>query len=329
MTKTMRVVEISSFGGPEVLKLNQREIPTPDGNQILIQNASAGVNRPDILQRSGSYNPPKEASDLPGLESAGTIVAVGERVTRWKIGDEVCALLPGGGYAEYSLTHENHALPVPKGMDFNIAAAICETFFTVWSNVFMRGGLKAGETILIHGGSSGIGTTAIQLAELFGARVFTTVGSAEKAGVCKELGAELAINYKSQDFVEEIRGITDRKGVDLILDMVGGDYLPKNVKILADDGRLVQIAFLQGPKIELNFAQLMVRRLTITGSTLRPQSDLAKARIAEDLIEKVFPYLEAGRIKPIMDSTFKLDEVVEAHKKMESSKHIGKIVLEI
>ncbi len=329
MAKTMRVVEISSFGGPEVLKLNQREIPTPEGNQILIQNASAGVNRPDILQRSGSYNPPKEASDLPGLESAGTIVAVGERVTRWKIGDEVCALLPGGGYAEYSLTHENHALPVPVGMDFNTAAAICETYFTVWSNVFMRGGLKAGETILIHGGSSGIGTTAIQLAELFGARVFTTVGSAEKAGVCKELGAELVINYKNQDFVEEIRDITGRKGVDLILDMVGGDYLPKNVKILADDGRLVQIAFLQGPKIELNFAQLMVRRLTITGSTLRPQSDLAKARIAEDLMEKVFPYLETGRIKPIMDSTFKLDEVVEAHKKMESSKHIGKIVLEI
>lgn len=329
MTKTMRVVEISSFGGPEVLKLNQREIPTPEGNQILIQNASAGVNRPDILQRSGSYNPPKEASDLPGLESAGTIVAVGERVTRWKIGDEVCALLPGGGYAEYSLTHENHALPVPAGMDFNTAAAICETYFTVWSNVFMRGGLKAGETILIHGGSSGIGTTAIQLAELFGARVFTTVGSAEKAGACKELGAELVINYKDQDFVEEIRDITSRKGVDLILDMVGGDYLPKNVKILADDGRLVQIAFLQGPKIELNFAQLMVRRLTITGSTLRPQSDLAKARIAEDLMEKVFPYLETGRIKPIMDSTFKLDEVVEAHKKMESSKHIGKIVLEI
>jgi len=329
MTKTMRVVEISSFGGPEVLKLNQREIPTPEGNQILIQNASAGVNRPDILQRSGSYNPPKEASDLPGLESAGTIVAVGERVTRWKIGDEVCALLPGGGYAEYSLTHENHALPVPAGMDFNTAAAICETYFTVWSNVFMRGCLKAGETILIHGGSSGIGTTAIQLAELFGARVFTTVGSAEKAEVCKELGAELVINYKNQDFVEEIRDITGRKGVDLILDMVGGDYLPKNVKILADDGRLVQIAFLQGPKIELNFAQLMVRRLTITGSTLRPQSDLAKARIAEDLMEKVFPYLETGRIKPIMDSTFKLDEVVEAHKKMESSKHIGKIVLEI
>lgn len=329
MSKTMRVVEISSFGGPEVLKLNQREIPTPEGNQILIQNASAGVNRPDILQRSGSYHPPKEASDLPGLESAGTIVAVGERVTRWKIGDEVCALLPGGGYAEYSLTHENHALPVPAGMDFNTAAAICETYFTVWSNVFMRGGLKAGETILIHGGSSGIGTTAIQLAELFGARVFTTVGSAEKAGVCKELGAELVINYKDQDFVEEIRDITGRKGVDLILDMVGGDYLPKNVKILADDGRLVQIAFLQGPKIELNFAQLMVRRLTITGSTLRPQSDLAKARIAEDLMEKVFPYLETGRIKPIMDSTFKLDEVVEAHKKMESSKHIGKIVLEI
>ncbi|MYE37869.1 MAG: NAD(P)H-quinone oxidoreductase [Rhodobacteraceae bacterium] len=329
MTKTMRVVEISSFGGPEVLKLNQREIPTPEGNQILIQNASAGVNRPDILQRSGSYNPPKEASDLPGLESAGTIVAVGERVTRWKIGDEVCALLPGGGYAEYSLTHENHALPVPAGMDFNTAAAICETYFTVWSNVFMRGCLKAGETILIHGGSSGIGTTAIQLAELFGARVFTTVGSAEKAEVCKELGAELVINYKNHDFVEEIRGITGRKGVDLILDMVGGDYLPKNVKILADDGRLVQIAFLQGPKIELNFAQLMVRRLTITGSTLRPQSDLAKARIAEDLMEKVFPYLETGRIKPIMDSTFKLDEVVEAHKKMESSKHIGKIVLEI
>ncbi len=329
MTKTMRVIEISSFGGPDVLKLNKREIPTPKGNQILIKNSSAGVNRPDILQRSGSYHPPKEASDLPGLESAGEIVAVGERVTRWNTGDKVCALLPGGGYAEYSITHEDHALAIPQGMDFNTAAAICETYFTVWSNVFMRGGLKAGETFLVHGGSSGIGTTAIQLAELFGARVFTTVGTSEKARVCTDLGAEKAINYKTQDFVKEIREITSGKGVDLILDMVGGDYLPKNVKILANDGRLVQIAFLQGPKIELNFAQLMVRRLTITGSTLRPQSDLAKAKIAADLREKVFPYFETGRIAPVMDSIFKIEDVVEAHEKMETSEHIGKIVLEI
>ncbi len=329
MKNTMRVVEISSFGGPEVLKLNQREIPEPEGNQILIKNASAGINRPDILQRSGSYHPPKDASDLPGLESAGVIVAVGERVSRWKIGDKVCALLPGGGYAEYSITHEDHALQVPNGMDFNHAAAICETFFTVWSNVFMRGGLKAGETFLVHGGSSGIGTTAIQLAELFGARVFTTVGTPEKAKVCTDLGAEIAINYKDQNYVEEIREYTGGKGVDLILDMVGGDYLPKNVKILANDGRLVQIAFLKGPKVELNFAQLMVRRLTITGSTLRPQSLLAKANIATELREKVFPYFETGRIKPVMDSIFKLEDVVEAHRKMETSEHIGKIVLEI
>lgn len=329
MTKTMQVIEISKFGGPDVLRLNQREIPKPNGNQILIKNSGAGINRPDILQRSGSYHPPKDASDLPGLESAGTVVAVGNRVTRWAIGDEVCALLPGGGYAEYSITHENHALSIPKGMDFNTAAAICETYFTVWSNVFMRGGLKAGETFLIHGGSSGIGTTAIQLAELFGARVFTTVGSAEKAKICHDLGAELAINYKTEDYVEEIRDITGGKGVDLILDMVGGEYLPKNVNILANDGRLVQIAFLKGPKVELNFAQLMVRRLTITGSTLRPQSDLAKAKIAAELREKVFPYFETGRIAPIIDSIFKLEDVVDAHKKMETSEHIGKIVLEI
>ncbi len=329
MKNVMRVVEISSYGGPEVLKINQREVPTPVGNQILIKNSSAGVNRPDILQRSGSYHPPKNASDLPGLESAGTIVAVGERVTRWKTGDQVCALLPGGGYAEFSLTHEDHALPIPTDMDLNTAAAICETFFTVWSNVFMRGGLRAGETFLVHGGSSGIGTTAIQLAELFGARVFTTVGSSEKAMVCIDLGAELAINYKEDDFVEAIKDYTDGKGVNLILDMVGGDYLPKNVKILANDGRLVQIAFLKGPKVELNFAQLMVRRLTISGSTLRPQSDLAKAKIAAELRENVCPYLETGRVKPVMDSIYKLEEAVEAHKKMETSKHIGKIVLEI
>ena len=329
MTKTMRAVEISSFGGPEVLKLKQRKIPRPIGNQILIKNASAGVNRPDILQRSGSYHPPKDASDLPGLESAGVVVATGKRATRWQIGDEVCALLPGGGYAEFSLTHEDHALAKPSDMDFNSAAAICETYFTVWSNVFMRGGLKAGDTFLVHGGSSGIGTTAIQLAELFGARVITTVGTEEKARVCTDLGAEFAINYKSKDFVKEIKEITDGKGVDLILDMVGGDYLPRNVKILANDGRLVQIAFLQGAKVELNFAQLMVRRLTITGSTLRPQSDLAKAKIATELREKVFPYFETGRIAPVMDSIFDLKDVVAAHRKMETSEHIGKIVLAI
>ncbi len=321
---TMTAVAISKPGGPEVLVPEERPTPRPGHGQILIEVAYAGVNRPDALQRAGSYAPPPGASDLPGLEAAGTVAAVGPGVTDWSVGDEVCALLPGGGYAEYVVTPAAHALRVPRGMSLDKAACLPETYFTVWTNVFMRGGLKAGERFLVHGGSSGIGTTAIQLANIFGARVFTTAGSYEKCRVCNDLGAERAINYREEDFVEILRA---EGGADLILDMVGGDYLPRNVKALADDGRLVQIAFLQGPKVELNFAQVMVRRLTINGSTLRPQSDLAKARIAEALASQVWPLLDSGRVAPVMDSEFALADAAQAHARLESSDHIGKIVL--
>jgi len=326
MTKTMRAIEISEPGGPEVLKPTERPIPEPRHGEVVIKVAFAGVNRPDALQRAGSYRPPASASDLPGLEAAGEVAAIGDGVTGWAIGDQVCALLPGGGYAEYVATPAAHALPVPKGMDLRRAACLPETFFTVWSNVFMRGGLKAGEAFLVHGGSSGIGTTAIQLASVFGARVFTTAGSDEKCAVCTDLGAERAINYRDEDFVEVVKA---EGGIDLILDMVGGSYLPRNVKALKDDGRLVQIAFLQGPKVELNFAQVMMRRLTITGSTLRPQSDAAKARIAEALLANVWPLLDAGRVAPVMDQEFALVDASEAHTRMEAGDHIGKIVLRV
>ena len=329
LPRTMRAVEIARPGGPEVLTPVERPVPEPGPGQIVIRVAYAGVNRPDALQRAGAYAPPPTASDLPGLEAAGEVAAVGPGVSRWAVGDAVTALLPGGGYAEYVATHQDHALPVPAGMGLDRAAALCETFFTVWSNVFMRGGLKGGETFLVHGGSSGIGTTAIQLANHFGTRVFTTAGSAEKCAVCTELGAARAINYREEDYLAVVKDATGGRGVDLILDMVGGDYLPRNVKALADDGRLVQIAFLSGPKVELNFAQVMTRRLTITGSTLRPQSDLAKARIAADLAEKVWPLLDAGTIGPVMDSEFALEDAAGAHLRMESSGHIGKIVLKV
>ncbi|NVO28761.1 NAD(P)H-quinone oxidoreductase [Donghicola sp. C2-DW-16] len=326
MTQDMRVIEIAKPGGPEVLTPARRPIPVPKAGEVVIRVAYAGVNRPDALQRAGLYNPPPGASDLPGLEASGEISAVGEGVSGLKVGDLVCALLPGGGYAEYVATPAAHCLPVPEGMSMDQAACLPETFFTVWSNVFQRGGLQAGERFLIHGGSSGIGTTAIQLARHFGARVFATAGSAEKCAACVALGAERAINYREEDYVDVLRA---EGGANLILDMVGGDYLPRNVKALADDGRLVQIAFLQGPKVELNFAQVMMRRLTITGSTLRPQSDLAKARIAAELREKVWPLLSAGQIKPVMDSEFALDQASDAHARMESSGHIGKIVLKV
>lgn len=325
-TAVMNAIEISEAGGPEVLVPVERARPVPSAEQILIEVHFAGVNRPDALQRAGSYAPPAGASDLPGLEASGIIVAVGADVSKWKIGDAVCALLPGGGYAEYAVTHQDHALPIPKAMPMDKAAALCETYFTVWSNVFMRGGLRAGERFLVHGGSSGIGTTAIQLAHHFGARVFATAGSDDKCAACTALGAERAINYREQDFVEILRA---EGGADLILDMVGGDYLPRNVSALADDGRLVQIAFLQGPKVALNFAQMMVRRLTLTGSTLRPQSDAAKAAIADELAAHVWPLLDAGRIGPVMDSEFALNEAAAAHSRMESSAHIGKIVLKV
>lgn len=322
----MTAIEIAAPGGPEVLKPTTRAVPSPAHGQILIRVAYAGVNRPDALQRAGKYAPPPGASDLPGLEAAGQVAAVGPGTGEWAVGDEVCALLPGGGYAQYVATPAAHALPVPKGLLPKQAACLPETFFTVWTNVFMRGGLRAGERFLVHGGSSGIGTTAIQLAHVFGARVFATAGSAAKCRACLELGAERAIDYLEEDFVAVMK---EQGGADLILDMVGGGYLPRNVEALADDGRLIQIAFLSGPRAELNFAEIMVRRLTITGSTLRPQSSSAKARIAEDLRTHVWPLLETGRIAPKMDRTFPLAKAAEAHARMESSAHVGKIVLEV
>ncbi len=324
--RTMHAVEIAAPGGPEVLRLVERPVPRPGYGQILIRIAWAGVNRPDALQRAGAYAPPPTASDLPGLEAAGEVVALGPGVSEWQVGDAVCALLPGGGYAEYAVTPAAHALPVPAGMGLKEAACLPETLFTVWSNVFMRGQLRAGERFLVHGGSSGIGTTAIQLARLKGARVFATAGSARKCRACRELGAERAINYREEDFVEVLRA---EGGAQMILDMVGGAYIARNIRALADEGRLVQIAFLQGPKVELNFAQIMTRRLTLTGSTLRPQSDLAKARIADELRREVWPLLEAGRLGPVMDSEFPLAEAARAHARMEAGEHIGKIVLRV
>ncbi|PRY24498.1 putative PIG3 family NAD(P)H quinone oxidoreductase [Aliiruegeria haliotis] len=326
LPSTMRAIEIRQPGGPEVLALCERPVPTPGAGEILIRVAYAGVNRPDALQRAGLYNPPPGASDLPGLEASGTVAAVGAGVSQWSVGDAVCALLPGGGYAEYGVTPAAHALPVPTNIGLREAACLPETYFTVWTNVFERGGLKAGEIFLVHGGSSGIGTTAIQLARHFGARVFATAGSADKCAACMDLGAERAINYREEDFVEILRA---EGGANLVLDMVGGTYIPQNIKAMADDARLVFIAFLQGSKVELNFAQVMMRRLTITGSTLRPQSDLAKARIAEALMEKVWPLLGAGAVAPVMDSEFPIEEAAAAHTRMEGSGHIGKIVLKV
>lgn len=326
LSHTMRAVEITEPGGPDVLKPCTRPVPVPGHGQIVIRVAYAGVNRPDALQRAGSYAPPANASPLPGLEASGTVVEIGPGVTRWSIGDKVCALLPGGGYAEYVVTPEAHALPVPAGLSMAEAACLPETCFTVWSNVVMRGGLKAGERFLVHGGSSGIGTTAIQIAKALGARVFTTAGSDDKCAACETLGADKALNYRTGDFVAMMH---DEGGAQLILDMVGGPYLPRNVKALATEGRLVQIAFLQGPKVELNFAEVMMRRLTITGSTLRPQSDLAKARIAAEVEANVWPMIAAGKFRPVMDSEFPLAEAAAAHARMESSGHVGKIVLKV
>lgn len=324
LPKTMRAIEITQAGGPEMLAETTRPMPVPGPGQVLIRVAFAGVNRPDVLQRAGAYAPPPTASDLPGLEVSGEVVDAGEGA-KGLIGDLVCALTPGGGYAEYVVCSAQHCLPVPDGLSLAQAAALPETYFTVWSNMVMRGGLYAGERFLVHGGSSGIGTTAIQLAKMLGARVFATAGSDEKCAACKGLGAT-AINYKDADFVEVLKA---QGGANLILDMVGGSYLPRNVKALADEGRLVQIAFLTGPKVELNFAQVMMRRLTITGSTLRPQSDLAKARIADQLRSTVWPWLNAGRIAPVMDSEYALTDAAAAHTHMERGQHIGKIILNV
>jgi putative PIG3 family NAD(P)H quinone oxidoreductase len=322
----MLAIAIYQPGGPDVLQPVSVPVPVPGHGQIIIRLAYAGVNRPDALQRAGSYAPPPSASPLPGLEGSGTVVEVGPGVTRWKIGDKVCALLPGGGYAEYAACHEAHALPIPPGMSLRDAAGLPETCFTVWSNIVMRGGLRAGERFLVHGGSSGIGTTAIQIARALGARVFATAGTEKKCKACEDLGAERCFNYRDEDFLAEAKKIG---GFDLILDMVGGSYLPKNIKALADDGRLVQIAFLQGAKVELNFAEVMMRRLTITGSTLRPQSDQAKARIATQVEAHIWPLIARGAFKVVVDSEYPLSEAPAAHWRLESSGHVGKILLKV
>jgi NADPH2:quinone reductase len=324
---SMTAIEIKQSGGPEVLTPGLRPAPRPAAGEVLVKVAAAGVNRPDVLQRQGGYAPPPGASDIPGLEIAGKIVALGDGVTDWKVGDAVCALVAGGGYAEYCSAPVPQCLPFPKGYDAVRAAALPETFFTVWTNVFDRGRLKAGESFLVHGGSSGIGTTAIQLAKAFGARVFATAGGPEKCAACRKLGAEVAIDYRSEDFAEVVSKATNGRGVDVILDMVGGDYILRNLKSLALEGRLVQIAFLKGSTAEINLLPLMVKRQTLTGSTLRPRSVAEKGVIAEALHRKVWPLLDAGTVAPIVHATFPLAKAADAHRLMESSAHIGKIVL--
>lgn len=327
--EVMTAIEIGQPGIADVLRSVEWPVPDPGPGEILIHIAYAGVNRPDVLQRMGVYPPPKGASDIPGLECSGRVVALGAEVTRWRIGDEVCALLPGGGYAEYAVCPASHALPVPGGLTLSQAAALPETYFTVWSNVFERGGLQAGETILIHGGSSGIGTTAIQLANAFGARVFTTAGSDEKCTFCLELGAEQAVNYRLMDFNGLTRDWTQDRGLDMILDMVGGSYIARNLKALAVEGRLVMIAFLSGAEEKIDFTPFLTKRLTMMGSTLRPQSVAAKAAIADALEAKVWPLLEAKRIAPVIDHVFTLRDAPNAHKRMEKSAHMGKILLKV
>lgn len=312
-----------------ILKPAKRDRPTPSANQVLIKVSAAGVNRPDVMQRQGLYPPPAGASDIPGLEVAGTIVALGDNVSHLHEGDKVCALVTGGGYAEYCLASAALCLPLPDGLSFIEAAALPETFFTVWSNIFDRAQLQPGETLLVHGGSSGIGTAAIQLAKAFGANVIVTAGTKAKCDFCLQLSADAAINYKEQDFVDETKRLTYNKGVGVILDMIGGDYFPRNLKCLADDGRLVQIAIQQGAKAEINLWSVMVKRITITGSTLRARDDAFKAAIAANLLEKVWPLLESKKIKPVIHSTFTLTEAALAHQLMESSQHIGKIILTV
>ena len=328
LPETMTAIEIREPGGPEVLVPARRPLPAPGDGEVLIKVAAAGVNRPDVLQRQGGYPPPPGASDIPGLEVAGTIVALGSNAGGLSLGDQVMALVTGGGYAEYCAAPTPQCLPIPKGLGLSEAAAMPETFFTVWSNVFDRGALKADESFLVHGGSSGIGTTAIQLARALGARVFATAGSAEKCAACAELGAERAINYRDEDFVEVVKEATGGAGLDLILDMVGGDYLQRNISAAAPDGRIVYIAFLRGSKVEVNLLPLMLKRLTLTGSTLRARDIAFKGAIAAALKETVWPLVEAGAVRPVMAESFPLAEASAAHRLMESSSHIGKIVLQ-
>ena len=323
----MTAIEIREPGGPDVLIAAERPRPSPGPGEVLVEVAAAGVNRPDVMQRRGSYPPPPGASDLPGLEIAGIVVEVGAGVFDWRIGDRVCALVAGGGYAEYCAAPAPQCLPAPRGTDLVGAAAIPETFFTVWTNVFERGRLQPGESLLVHGGSSGIGTTAIQLARAFGARVFATAGSAEKCAACQRLGAERAINYRETDFVAAVKEATAGRGVDVILDMVGGQYVPRNIDLLATDGRLVQIAIMGGAKAQIDLVHVMQRRLILTGSTLRPRSVAEKGAIARALHQHVWPLLESGTVRPVIHQTFPLRDAAEAHRVMEAGAHIGKLVL--
>lgn len=330
LPETIKVIEISQPGGPDVLRPAIRPMPVPGPGQVLVRVAAAGVNRPDVLQRQGGYPPPPGASDIPGLEIAGDVVALGDGVAGPLVGDHVCALVTGGGYGEYCVADAVCCLPVPLGFDMVKAAALPETFFTVWYNVFQRAHLAPGETFLVHGGTSGIGTTALQLAKAFGAaKIFATAGSPEKCNICRQLGADIAIDYKIEDFAEAVKAEQGKKGVDVILDMVGGDYIPRNIAILANDGRLVNIAFLKGAKAEINFLPVMLKRLTLTGSTLRIQSADKKAIIARELHEKVWPLLDKGQVAPMIHATFPLADAAKAHRLMESSAHAGKIVLEV
>lgn len=324
----MRVIEISSFGPPDVLRLAERPDPVAAAGEVLIDVAAAGVNRPDLRQRMGKYPPPPGASDIPGLEVAGTVAAAGAAVTGWREGDSVCALVAGGGYAERVAVPQEQCLPVPAGLSLIEAAAIPETFFTVWTNVFDRGRLQAGESILIHGGTSGIGTTAIQLAKARGARVFTTAGTDEKCDAARQLGADVALNYRTTDWVAALNEATGGRGVDVILDMVGGDYLPRNLDLLAVEGRLVQIAFVRSPKAEVDFSVLMRKRAWITGSTLRSRTPAEKGDIARALRAEVWPLIEAGTVRPVIHRVFPLAQAAEAHRLLESGTHIGKIVLD-
>ena len=326
---TMTGIALNGKGGPEVLQPASMPVPTPGPGQLLVKVAAAGVNRPDVQQRMGAYPPPPGHSPLPGLEIAGEVAAVGPNVARWKIGDKVCALVNGGGYAEYCLAEDVQALPIPKGLSMAEAGGVPETYFTVWNNVFERGALEAGDWFLIHGGTSGIGTTAIQLAKAFGARVIATAGSADKCQVCRDLGADHAVNYKTDDFVAVVKDVTGGHGIDVTLDMVGGDYTERNIAAAAEDGRIVQIATLAGPMSTITLPRLMMKRLTLTGSTLRPRTRDVKARFARALEKKVWPLFDAGRIKIVMDSTFPLADAAGAHRRMETSQHVGKIVLTV
>ena len=323
----MKYIQIEKHGDPDVLKLNSQAVPDPGPDEVLIRVEAAGVNRPDIMQRKGLYPPPPGATDVLGLEVSGTVEKTGVNVTELKVGSQVCALVSCGGYAEFCLASASICLPIPENISLEHAAGIPETFFTVWTNVFERGHLKSGETLLVHGGSSGIGTTSIQLGKAFGAKVYTTAGTQEKCDFCKNLGADVAINYNENDFEAEIKTLTENRGVDVILDMVGGQYFPKNIKILASEGRLLQIALMQGYKAEIDFRPLLMKRVTLTGSTLRPRSIKEKAEIARGLFKEVWPLLDAGIIRPIIHQTFPLEKAADAHRLMESSNHIGKILL--